>query len=114
MSWATLATVFAALNGGYNFLMSLFGKKKDATAGGIEDANTVAVATENKIGKTTAEVSRTTQQDIDRETQVANDVAADRHSQLAAASGLRARAQVLDATRDAGGDRSDPSTGAHG
>ncbi|MDR5839324.1 hypothetical protein [Caballeronia sp. LZ034LL] len=108
MSWSLLATVFSALNGAYNFITSLFGKKKDATVG-LEDANTRAVAIENKINQVAAQTSRESQANIDEGVSNAQTVADDRHAQLAAAgNSLRARGQVLDATRD----RADSSAGS--
>jgi len=107
MSWSLMAAVMSTLNGAYNLFKALFGKKETVS---VEDANTQAVATENKIGKVTADISRDTQTRIDNATEVANANAADRRSQLNAAHGLRARAAVLDATRDS----ADSSTGSNG
>ncbi|WP_244832404.1 hypothetical protein [Caballeronia sp. TF1N1] len=109
MTWSIAAAMMSALNGAYNLFKALFGKK-DPTAGGIEDANTHAVATMNKIEKTSSEATRDSQQGVANEVQTADDVAADRHSQLAAAHGLRARAAVLEATRD----RTDSAAGSNG
>lgn len=88
MSW--IVDIFAAIFGAIKGLMS---KKKD------EDPVSAAVGTLNKTGAVEADEARTAQASIDEGNQHAQDVAADRHEQLAAAHGLSERAHVLDATR---------------
>jgi hypothetical protein len=100
--WATLVTVFAALNGAVTFFKSMFGKSSSSTTAGVEDANTQAVTTLNRTGKVETDTARQAQASIDKGNQDATETAADRHDQLAAAHGLRARAAVLEATRNDG------------
>ena len=93
-----LIKLFSLITGGSLAWKALFGKTP--TAAGTEDANTQAVAIENKLGAQSADVSRNAQMEIDYADQDSGQIATDRHAQLAAANGLRARAEALNASRD--------------
>jgi hypothetical protein len=113
MSLTIIATIVSILNGGVTFIKSIFGKSSAAPS--PEAEVTQAVQTLNKTAAVEADAARQAQQSIDAGDQHAQDVADSRHEQLAAAAGLRARAAVLEASRDdsaAGG--ADTGTRTHG
>ena len=88
---AIIATVVSILTGLVNLFKGLFGKTSQPA-----DPTAQADATENKIGKVSADVSRDTSEQLDKEIQDANSVNDSAVDAVRSASSVREQQSTVD------------------